>query len=221
MTLPRPDVIGSYTVDGKMHFYGSRRTELDRAGVSMVRTLKSFNFDPGSVITNVSLTPEVVQFAPFEYAVQILGMYGTNADLSPFDAGRVESLSRQFDPVAMIGIGKETLEGLEMLGHDAKTVFRGRTVWARPDAYEAVKVLPEVDARRCVIAGPVLLLECARGKLHLDSREWIAESENDQLLLTSRQVRSEPLQRLATGVAAQVSEEACACGNHDMVIELL
>lgn len=221
MNMPRPDVIGSYTVDGKSHFYASRRVELDRAGVNMVRTLKSFGFKPGSVITNVSLTPEVVQFAPFEYAVQILGMYGTNADLSPYDAGRVESLSRQFEPVAMMGIGKDTLDGLTMMGHDPAAVFQGRTVWARPDACDAVRAMSGVDGRRCVLAGPVLLFDCAHGNLHYDSREWSVETENDELLLTSRQVRSEPVERLATGIKGRLSSDACPCGNHDPVIELI
>ena len=221
MNTPRPDVIGSYTVGGRMHFYGSRRTELDRAGVNMVRTLKSFGFSPGSVITNVSTTPEVIQFAPFEYAVQILGMYGTNADLSPYDAGRVESLSRQFNPVAMMGVGRETLDGLKMLGHDAARVFKGRTIWARPDAYEDVKAMPGLDARRCVLAGPVLLFDCASGNLHLDSHEWAGSAEGDELRLTSRQVRAEPVVDLGTGVKARMSDVACRCGNHDAVVELL
>ncbi|HBL92030.1 MAG TPA: hypothetical protein DHV57_11290 [Hyphomonas sp.] len=221
MTLPSPDVIGSYTVDDKMHFYASRRSELDRAGVNMVRTLKSFGFQPGSVITNVSLTPEVVQFAPFEYAVQILGMYGTNADLSPYDAGRVESLSRQFDPVAIMGVGMDTLEGLKMMGHEAATVFKGRTIWARPDAYDAVVAMPGVFARRCVLAGPVLLFECANGNLHLDAREWIGTCKENQLRLTSRQIRAEPVSDLATGISAQISDQACSCGNHDTIVDLL
>ena len=163
MTTLHPDQIGCYTAHGQTRFYSVKRSELDRAGVQMARTLRSFAFPSGAYVLTVSVVQEVVQFAPFEFALQLLGLYGTNADLSPFDAGRVESLARQFNPVAICGVGNEVLEGLKMMGHDPASVFKGRVIWARPDAYAAVEAMPDVTARRVVLIGPALALECARG----------------------------------------------------------
>ena len=220
MTTSHPDQIGCYTAHGKTHFYSVKRTELDRAGVQMARTLRSFAFKPGSYVLTVSVVQEVVQFAPFEFALQLLGLYGTNADLSPFDAGRVESLARQFDPVAICGVGNEVLEGLKMMGHDAAAVFKGRTVWARPDAYDAVKAMPGVAARRVVLVGPALALECAKGGLHIDGREWDVTVEGEELVLSSRQYRIDPVSGLKTGLPGALTDTPCACGSPDPHVRL-
>lgn len=221
MSTLRPDHIGAYTIDGKTEFYAARRAELDRSGVQMARWLRTFGFDPGRYILTVSVTQEIVQFAPFEYAIQILGLFGTNADLSPYDAGRIESLARQFDPAAICGVGKQAIDGLAMMGHDPQSVFEGRTVWARPDAYEAIAALNGIDARRTVLLGPALALECAAGGLHVDSREWQLDVEADQLLISSRLERVEPLLRLNTGISGSIDATPCACGSSDHVICLM
>tara|TARA_R110002049_G_scaffold9363_2_gene47875 strand:+ start:1147 stop:1818 length:672 start_codon:yes stop_codon:yes gene_type:complete len=220
MTTSHPDQIGCYTAHGKTHFYSVKRAELDRAGVQMARTIRSFSFKPGAYVLTISVVQEVVQFAPFEFALQLLGLYGTNADLSPFDAGRVESLARQFDPVAICGVGNEVLEGLKMMGHDAATVFKGRTVWARPDAYDAVNAMPDVTARRVVLIGPALALECARGSLHIDGREWVLETKGDEFILSSRQYRIDPVSGLKTGISGTLPDTPCSCGSPDPYIRL-
>lgn len=220
MTSVHPDQIGCYTAHGETHFYSAKRTELDRAGVQMARTLTGFAFEPGSYVLTVSVVQEVVQFAPFEFALQLLGLYGTNADLSPFDAGRVESLARQFDPVAICGVGMEVLEGLKMMGHSAADVFKGRTIWARPDAFEEINAMPGVVAKKVALIGPALALECAQGGLHLDGREWEVSVENKELLLSSRQLRIAPIHRLKTGFSGEMLTGPCSCGSPDPLMRL-
>ncbi len=220
MIPAHPDQIGCYTAHGKTNFYSAKRTELDRAGVQMARTLRSFAFEPGSYILTVSLVQEVIQFAPFEFSLQILGLYGTNADLSPFDAGRVEALSRQFNPVGICGIGNEVLEGLKAMGHSAEDIFKGRTIWARPDAFEAVNAMEGVTARRVALIGPALALECAHGGVHIDGREWDIAIEGDELLLSSRQHRIEPVDRLKTGYFGELLGTPCSCGSADPTLQL-
>ena len=181
MTTSHPDQIGCYTVHGKTHFHSVKRTELDRAGVQMARTLRSFAFKPGSYVLTVSVVQEVVQFAPF---------------------------------------GNEVLEGLKMMGHDAAAVFKGRTVWARPDAYDAVKAMPGVAARRVVLVGPALALECAKGGLHIDGREWDVTVEGEELVLSSRQYRIDPVSGLKTGLPGALTDTPCACGSPDPHVRL-
>jgi hypothetical protein len=215
-----PDIVGSYVARGKREFYGAMRAELDRSGTRMVRTLQTYDFAPQSFVLTISSTPEVIQFAPFEAAVQQLGLFGINADDSPFDAGRVESISRQFSPVGMAGVSAQTLEGLKMMGHDPEAVFRGRVIWARPDAWEAVRNMNGVTARRCALIGPALGLDCADGHLHLDRWEWDVTSADGELILSSRLNRFEPLMNLQTGLSGAVSSAACSCGSADTVIEI-
>lgn len=216
----RPDVVGCYAAGGKTEFFPVRYDELDRQAISIARILRSFNFAPGSTILTVSIVPEVVQFAPFEKAVQYLGMYGINAESTPFDAGRIESISRQFDPPAMCGIGAGALEGLAMFGHDPAKVFAGRTIWARPDAYDAVAAMPGVDARRMVVLGPAVAFECASGGLHYDNRDWVLEAKGvaGTLHLSSRLPRITPLSDVDTGVVATISGQPCGCGTREACI---
>lgn len=215
-----PAFVGCYRIGAETHFYPVRWPELDRSAIALSRVLRSFNFAPESFVMTVSLTEEVAQFAPFEQAVQILGLYGTNADLSPFDAGRIESLARQFDPVAICGVGKAALEGLAMMGHDAASVFKGRTVWARPDAYDEIASMEGVDAHRCALIGPALALECASGGLHVDGREWAVREQDGALLLSSRMQRVAPISDLATGYQGTTVDMPCACGSPDPCITL-
>lgn len=215
-----PDVVGSYTVNGQTHFHAATLAELDRSGHNFGHLLGTFGFAPGRFVLTVSLVQEAVQFAPFEVAMTDLGLYGTNSDYSPYDAGRVESLSRQVDFVAACGVGKDTLEGLAMFGHDPEKVFGGRTVWARADAYDALKAIEGIDVRRCVFLGPAMALECAHGGVHFDSREWAVEDRGGTLHLSSHLQRVEPVDSLDTGVAGRLSAAPCGCGSLDPAIAL-
>ncbi|MDM7957654.1 hypothetical protein [Blastomonas sp.] len=216
--IRRPDFIGSYNVRGTVSFYGATAAEIDRSAFTLTRVLRTFGFAAGSNIMTISMVPEIIQYGGFERAVQMLGLYGLNADDSPFDAGRVESISRQFDPVAICGVAASTLEGLRMFGHDAEKVFAGRTVWARPDAYAQVCSMPNVDTRRVVSIGPALALECAHGCLHYDSRDWTMAEYDGVLHLSSRYDRTEPLAELDTGIAGSISDRPCTCGVRDGVV---
>ena len=211
----RPDVVGCYRAGGRTEFFPVRYDELERQSISIARLLRTFGFAPGSTILVVSLVPEVVQFAPFEKAVQYLGMYGINAESTNFDAGRIESIARQFDVPAICGIGSASLEGLRMFGHDPAKVFAGRTVWARPDAYAEVAAMPGVDARRLVILGPAVAYECARGGLHYDDRDWSLAESGGTLRLSSRLPRITPVVDLDTGVTGHLTDTPCSCGTRE------
>ncbi|MFL0413663.1 hypothetical protein ACH0AE_06495 [Sphingomonas sp. 179-A 2A2 NHS] len=219
MTDPRADVVGCYHVAGKAEFFPARYDELERQAVGMARVLQSFSFAPGSVILTVSSVGEVAQFAAFEKAIQITGHYGTNAEASMFDAGRVESICRQFAPVGVFGVTQATLEGLKMFGHDPERVFGGRTVWARPDAHEGLSRVAGIDLRRIVVLGPAIAFDCGEGGLHFASRDW-ALAAGDTLKLSSRMPRITPLDGVDTGVEGRVSTMPCACGSRDLTITL-
>jgi hypothetical protein len=159
---------------------------------------------------------EVVQFAPFEQALTLLGLIGINADASPFDAARVESIMRQFDIAAVCGVTKGVLDGLIALGHDPARVFAGTVVWARPDAWPLVAAMPGVTARRCAELGPVLGLECVEGDgLHIDAREWSLGDVGGTIKVSARAARITPVTDLDTSVHGHVLEHPCRCGSVD------
>ena len=216
----RPEVVGSYVIEGKTRFYGTLYSELERQTVGLANILRTFRLPPGSVILTVSLVHEVVQFAGFEKAIQVIGLYGTNSELSPYDCARIESICRQFNPAGICGVAAITLDGLKACGHDVARVFAGRTVWARPDAYDAVKQMAGVDARRVVILGPALALECAHGSVHYDARDWNLETLNGTLHLSSRMPRIEPVSRLDTGISGNVAVAPCSCGVSEGCLQL-
>lgn len=216
-----PDIIGRYLVAGEPFFLAAKRTELDRAAPSVARIVGGFHIAPGRYVLTVSLTQEAIQFAPFEQGCTLLGLIGTNADASPFDAGRVESLCRQFNVAAICGVDGGVLDGLAAMGHDAAKVFAGRIVWARPDAYDRVAALPDVTALRCAEIGPVLALECRDGNgMHVDGREWAVAAPRGTLVFTSRMVRIDPVEGLDTGVKGEVVTTPCGCGSPDPRIVL-
>lgn len=211
----RPDIVGCYRSGAGTEFFPVRIDELERPAIGMARIMRTFPIAPSSTILTVSLVQEIVQFAPFEKAVQILGHFSINAESTTYDAGRIEAIVRQFDTPAICGIGAESLNGLAMFGHDAAKIFAGRTVWVRPDAYHTVAMMPGVDVRRIVFLGPATALECAHGGLHYDSRDWSLETRDGTLRLSSRMPRIAPLSGLDTGVAGSVAEEACRCGTEE------
>ncbi len=220
MTQNHPDHVGTYVVGTTPHFYAVRRAELNRSGVQVARWLRSFDFPLGSYILTISVQEELPHFAPFEFGVQALGLFGTNADDSPYDAGRVESIGRQFDPVAICGVSQAILEGLKMFGLDAQSIFKGRIVWARPDAYDAIAAMDGVEARKVCLVGPTLALECKHGGLHIEGREWDVEADQGELVISSRLERTEPLHKCATGIKAKCVDTPCPCGSADPTIEL-
>ena len=75
-------------------------------------------------------------------------------------------------------------------------------------------------ARRVVLIGPALALECAKGGLHIDGREWEVVVDNEELVLSSRQHRIDPVSGLKTGFSGRLTDMPCACGSPDPHISL-
>lgn len=211
-TSRHPDIVGAYSVGETQHFHAATYTELSRTAGSFADVIATFGFAPEDFILTISLLPESIYFTAFESAVGKLGIYGTNADDSPFDAGRIEALSRQVDFVAACGASTHTLSGLRQFGHDPVEVFKGRTVWARPDAFEEFEAMEGVDARRFVPLGPAFALECAHGGLHVDHVEWNFSDDGGRIHVASRLAHVDPVDDVDTGVAGKMSRQPCPCG---------
>jgi len=211
-TPNRPDLIGAYMIDGVQHFHAVTFPQIDRSGSNFSAVIATFGFKPEEFILSVSMLPESIYFSVFESALQKLGIYGTNADDSPFDAGRVESLSRQMDYAAACGVSAQVIAGLKQFGHDPAKVFAGRTIWARPDAVTQLAQLGGFDVRRFVPLGPAFALECSHGGVHVDDTEWQFSDDGGTIHVTSRMDHVEPVSALDTKVAGKLGTAPCGCG---------
>ncbi|MDB5420268.1 MAG: hypothetical protein JWR59_215 [Brevundimonas sp.] len=215
----RPEIIGRYIVNGQTHFLPFSALEMVRATEMYGNILDTFNFAPGRQILMIALFEEGVQFAPFEEAVMERGLLGCNADASPFEATRIESILRRFDVAAVAGVNGPVLDGLEEAGFDLNVLFKDKVVWARPDAYARLQTVNGVRLRRWIDVGPTVALECAEGDgAYIDSREWQVDVVDGEILLTNRLERCLPLIKAPTGVKAHVDRQPGSSGLADVRI---
>lgn len=219
-TAVPPMAVGRYfSADGERVPLPYSMMELERQRRFALRVLSTFHFHPGVNIMFTALMDEGAHFLGVERAIMSYGMVVASADSSLYDANRVESIARRFPLAAVFGVTPGTLDGLKNFGHSAEKVFAGMPVWARPGAYEALRALPSIQASqvlRVMEVGPALGLECSEGVgVHVDRFEWDVESEDGEVLISSRLERCDVFERLRTGVKGHVVHGTCACGNPD------
>jgi hypothetical protein len=216
-TAVPPMAVGRYfSASGERVPLPYSTVELERQRRFALRVISTFHFHPGVNIMFTALMDEGAHFLGVERAIMSYGMVVASADSSLYDANRVESIARRFPLAAIFGVTPGTLDGLKHFGHSAEKVFAGMPVWARPGAYEALRALPGTQVFRVMEIGPALGLECAKGVgVHVDRFEWDVDSEDGEIVLSSRLERSESFERLRTGVKGHVVHGTCACGNPD------
>ena len=212
-----PMAVGRYfDPEGVRQILPYSALELERSRRAMVRILSTFHFRSGNNILLTALMDQGAQLLGAERAIMSYGMVVASADCSLFDAGRVESILRRFDLVAVLGLSSDTLDGLVKLGHDPEKLFAGKVVWARPGAYERLAGKPGLSVYRWLEVGPAVALECREGAgAHIDRFEWDIEQVDGEVVLTSRLERSMAFERVRTGIHAHVKHGACKCGNPD------
>lgn len=208
-----PDFVGRFRQGETDVLLPGLYEELDRSAVALAQMLSLFGFAPTSTVLVISQIFEVAQFGPIERAIQFLGMLCTNAESTRFDASRVESLCRQFDPPAVIGLSLDTIEGLRELGYDLPEIFEGRTVWTRPDAFYELQSLEKVRVLPMAFLGPVTAMSCPSGNLHYDDREWAMLREGDDLTISSRVPRFMEFSGYRDAFNAAPATRACGCGS--------
>jgi hypothetical protein len=212
-----PMFIGRYyAADEKRTSLAMSASELERARAAMVRVLATFHFRTGGNVMVTAQFDEPVQLLGAERGIMSYGLVAVSAASTPYDGSRIEMIARRFAPVAALGITAGTLDGLAKLGYDAAKVFANMVVWARPDAYERLAALPGLRVFRWLEVGPAVAIECSAGNgAHIDHFEWDVDTEDGEIVLTSRLERCEPFKRYRTGVRGRVLRAACTCGNLD------
>lgn len=209
-----PVLVGRYPVPDGQAFLPLGARELRGIGWFWQDILETARFPAGANILLAATMDQAAQLYPLELAAADLNLVICSAEPSFFDAGRVESILRRFAPVAIVGVGAAMLEGLRAGGHDPATLFGGMTAWVWPDAYDAVAAMSGVTALRLAEVGPVIAVECARGKgAHFDGREWAIEATDSGLSVSSRLPRALAFDRMPIeSPAGRVDASPCACG---------
>lgn len=205
-----------YDAEGQRVILPFSYPEQERARRAAMRLLSSFHFRTGSNILLTSLLDQTAQIMPIERALYSSGYVAVSADASPYDAKRVESIIRRFNLTAAINITSITLEGLKGLGYNPQELFKGLIVWADPSAYETLARHANTTTFKYLEIGPATAMECPhKNGSHIDRFEWLTETIDGEIVLTSRLNRCTEFSRYKTGFHGQVDRMNCACGNPD------
>jgi hypothetical protein len=173
-----------------------------------------------SVIVVTSTVGEVGYFHPLQSAAREMGLLVCNADASAADVDRVATFTRLLDVAAVIGVNDALVDGILERGHDPQSFFSSvPMVMARGGARDRLAA-SGVDALRFELLGPVLVLSCRYGNLHVDGRQWTVVADEGILHVSNRARRALSLCHFDTGIGGSVSDAVCPCGRRDPVVEI-
>ncbi|MDB5969923.1 MAG: hypothetical protein JWQ90_2373 [Hydrocarboniphaga sp.] len=208
-------VVGRYLITGQFHFLPASERDIDRAKQAVGRILDTYAFARGRHTLVISTLGDVVQMLPLKLAMVDRNLIVCTADASPYEFGRIRSMIGRFDIAAVFGVTAAVLDGLIASGTDPAALFKGKVVWARPDAYARLQNAADIELRRWIELGPALALECRCGDgAHIDSLEWQLDRADDgELLVSSRLDRALSFVRMATGIRATLTRDLCGCGH--------
>lgn len=218
ITAPGPCVVGTYLDGVESRFLPVSEAEIERIARHYRQVLQSYDLPPRSHVLVVSLASQVGFVMPLERALGELHMILSYADSSIADAGRVATITRQFDVRAILGVTRATLEGLAAQDCDPAALFAGRIVWA--DASACAQLAPPDGylLRQWSELGPAVGVECAAGGgLHLSGEEWQATvSGTGEVCVTSRLPRLVPFKAQPCGMRGVIVDDPCDCGSLDI-----
>jgi len=192
MTMQPPEqplFVARYRANGQDHWMEMGEAEIARAQTFFTRVVRLENFLLDSKALIISSYADAAFMNPFERALIDLGMVITASENSPFDGARTEATLRRFDVRLIAPVSAMALDAVIAAGHDPLQIFKGRVVWAWPDAYDRLTGADGIDLRRWFEIGPAILFETARGVLVYDSREWNIEFNGTQASVSSRLTR--------------------------------
>jgi hypothetical protein len=208
LTFDAPDAIwgvgSAPAAGGLVHYPLSNRDVL--ADVDWAQgQLRALGVKAGSLIDLVHNYSECGQFWPYYLAAMRLGAQVMNGMATPWDAGRVEMYARRFPLHAVLGVTRQTVEGLAMFGLDAAKVFGDLPViGARGQAASALEVL-NLRPHRMTLLGPLILIAAPGQDPAYDTAEWTLETDGEgRILVTSGSGRAARYERLDTGLRGRV-----------------
>lgn len=223
--MPAPDVwgVGRVTVAGEMVPWPVSQADVEDETRSHVATMRRLGVGEGDVVVICSLLSEAIHVFPLEQAANAVGARYSSTDATEFDAFRTAAMIQQVSPVAVIGVNRDVVTGLQNLGRELREVFEPVRVVVTTDdpahdALEAAGVAP----RRWHKLGPISAFECdRRDGAHVDAqRVRIHASSDGGLFVTTAVERLTRCVDFATGLHGEVVDDACPCGSRDPRVRL-
>lgn len=208
--------VGSFRVGDGILTYPVSKADHGRDIATTAKALKSLGVYDATRVLVLAMLSESAQYWPVQIGLLMSQAQFSLADASRFDAFRTEMFLRAMHYDVVVGLNTDVLDGLDDLGHNYRDVFGSvPVVAARAGAYERLRDAGLVP-RWWLHVGPTIAVECdALDGAHVDSDEWDVEDDGGEVLLTARQPRATEIDRLRTGVHAEIVTGQCPCGRDD------
>ncbi len=213
MSMIRPSAIAQFSDNGVTRLLPISEREVNRTIAFFRRVLASDWNLRGRFALILGTQADAYFLAAFERALQERGVTVCNSEANSWDGARTEATIRRFDVAIVAVVTPIVLDAIRNAGHDAKTLFQGKIVWAQGDAYDALEGTEGIDLRRWIPLGPAFAIEGRhRGGAHYDGREWLIETHGDTTYVTSRLDRAMAFDWLPVALTAQINTDPCPGG---------
>jgi hypothetical protein len=202
---PRLVCMGRFVVDGRPVDFPYSEDDLSRDADYWGQVLR----DHGVARGRRTVVSALAQEMPWSQAIRIgttrAGAAFSNVEFWGWDARRLDVFLRRAQPYAVIGPGRELIEGLGGLADLAERLGEVSVLLVRPDAVEPLELAGVRPTGLLVPLGPTVAVSLADGSgLAVDEREWAVDEEDGELLITTVGPRAATFERERVGVRGQV-----------------
>ena len=145
------------------------------------------------------------QFWPWHSAVFHSGGRFANGMPTSWDAYRLEMYLRLFNLKLVFALTSDVLDGIEAMKKSLSDVFgKAEIITALPGAHERLTAAG-FKPWRVSWLGPIFALDpCDGTGGRFDNAQWTLESDNGQILISSKEGRTTPFVRTPTGVRGEM-----------------
>ncbi|MCV7231596.1 hypothetical protein BST20_07750 [Mycobacterium branderi] len=205
--LPRSPIvgIGRLRVDQEYRDFEIGWDEFGRDVDWADALLRSAGLGPGDLVLITISQHEGPWTSPVVRALRRIGAIFMPAEVWSFDARRTSMFLQRLPVKAIFGLGGETLSALESAEPPIAELLSGvEIVWARPDAVSRLAgVAPQVLP--FVMLGPALALGVpGRAGVVVNAAEWVVDSADGELVVSSARERATAFDRVPTGIRGSV-----------------
>ncbi|MGH8986867.1 MAG: hypothetical protein ACRDY6_23805 [Acidimicrobiia bacterium] len=201
--------VGRLVIDDTVTPWPVSQHDIDDEAESQAPRLAALGVSAGDLVLVVAMLSEAIHAVPLEKAAGKLGALYSSADASAGDAFRCASLTRQLEPVAVVGVNAAVVDGLAGMGCDLREVFApvAERIAAADETAHAALDAAGLSPRRWVKLGPTSAWEEQPGTLTYDAERWHADDDAGEIVITSRAPRLTPCTHLHTGVRGRLGEQ--------------
>lgn len=203
--LERPGIawIGRFHVDGEAVDFTVGEADLERDSQWAASLMRQYGVCAGEHILITSRPSESPWLDAFRDGARLIGAVHSNGESWGWDARRSEMYIRRLNTVLIIGLSSDTIDGISQMTDAAERLSSVRKIIARQEAVGPLQELGiEADSYRQI--GPVLAVSAPGGGLRYNESEWIVESIDGQLVVSTVGPRATKFVRQPTGITGRV-----------------